>query len=649
MKPRSVQVAKEARQLAWPWAMVMLPGLLFLASPWASTFLAVQIRGALWRRMDWELILVEAGAFLGTALLAALTLGAEFQYRTLALRLAQPVERHELWRQKFLVTIAAVAPPAMIYVLVFDMRFGRPFAVMAAVWIVVITASAIPATLLARSTLGALALMCFPQGAVQAGWALSEKYGPFPQAFWWAVAVVVVAYVAAMIWLGRRMLVRFQAVEGMQAGEAFVPGAHLVPEFVAAWFRCRPTQPLANLVRRELRLLRTLWMLSLLSVVAWIFVVAFRLMPLGPGRQSWRAEVVFGLTVIFSFLIAVLAGVLSLGEDKSWGTHSWHMTLPVSISVQWLVKLGTAAFTSVMCAFALPMSVLLVGGWLRGSPWLYVHHELLWTWPLEVALSTFTAFWCACAVKGAVRATLWLAPVVIGVLFAGEAGAWLADFIGSHGGLVEGAVAKLDPITLNRVFAYIWSSLTPAGLLALALVPLFALGLMQSRRLFRAEGDDTKLHVVRCATPLLALNLAGAFAGSLFMAFSIEAVRQEDAILRETHVAIEILHSANTRPAAAPQQLTVNDLARVAPLSDQTRRWLGDASIIAVPEPFAANTNTALGCGWWCYWQFLPGAPGRTAVPYSAVIRMAGGGHNCSMRFTPVGDARYGTLGAMCD
>jgi len=415
-------------------------------------------------------------------------------------------------------------------------------------------------------------------------------------------------------------------------------------------FRCRPTQPLANLVRREFRLLRALWPLSVLSVAVWIFLAVFDLVPGGPVRKSDAADVAFGLNVMGSVLIAVLAGVLSLGEEKTSGTHAWHMTLPVSASVQWLVKLGVAVFAGVLCASALPMTVLLVAGWLRGSPGLYVSGDVLWIWPLEVSAITLIAFWCACVVKGMVRATLLLFPLMVAVFFAGGVGSWLAGLLPFR--FVEHVVARLDPISLNHVVARLWAmGFWPNALFWLAPAPLFAVGLIQSHRLFRAEADDTKLRVALCTAPLLAISLGCTFAVSLFMMFAGEAGHQQDALLHETHTAIEMLQPVADRETAGPQRLTVNDLAKVAPLSDQTRRWLRDSSIIVVPEASSANTNAARVLVPGGFYRVLPGAPDTTALAYSAVIRMARGGRNCSLRFAPVANPvrRYGILVGLCD
>src|ERR1051325_8957940 len=107
--------------------------------------------------------------------------------------------------------------------------------VMAATWIVVTVSGVIPFTLITRTTLGGMVLAQFGTVGVTLGWNYYEKHGQFPPLVLLAMALALAAYSAVMIWLGRRMFLRFQAVDGMQAGESFVPGAQLVPQAVMGW------------------------------------------------------------------------------------------------------------------------------------------------------------------------------------------------------------------------------------------------------------------------------------------------------------------------------------------------------------------------------------------------------------------------------
>src|ERR1041385_8265549 len=99
MSPR---LTKEFRSLLLPWSTVALVGIV-------PACLQALLR-ATWN---------DAGEFLdfcatfiffgGTALLAAMSFGTEFQQRTAPLLLSQPVERARLWREKLLVLVVATA------------------------------------------------------------------------------------------------------------------------------------------------------------------------------------------------------------------------------------------------------------------------------------------------------------------------------------------------------------------------------------------------------------------------------------------------------------------------------------------------------------------------------------------------------------
>jgi TM2 domain-containing membrane protein YozV len=637
MKSSSAQIVKEARQLAWPWTILMLAGLFVLARPWFSALPALPMSSAPWQRLtEW---ILPIGAFFGSSLLAALPLGNEFQFRTLAMRFAQPVERRDLWRQKFLVTVAAVAPPAVIYCLAIGQRFGWPFAVMAAIWIVVTIAGVIPFTLIARSTLGGMVLAQFGTTGVSFGWMYYEKHGQFPPLVLPALAIVLVAYTAVMIWLGRRMFLRFQAVDGMQAGEAFVPGARLVPRAVAEWFRSRPAQPLSNLLRREFHLLRTLWPLSVLYLAAWIFLVVFHQVP--DNRPESRL-VAFAMTVILGVLIAVLAGTLSLGEEKTAGTHEWHMTLPVSISAQWGVKLLFALFTSLVCTALLPMSVLLLGGWVSGSAAQFLTGKIAVVWIAEAVGITFVAFWCACVVRGTVQATLWVFPVCFAIVFANNAPWLLAESANLFEKFVPGIFSRLDPIAVWRAVSRLFPILESEKSLVIAIAPLLAVGLIQSHRLFRAQVAANKLRIVQCALPLLIVAFLCGSVGVVYMAVLRESSRQQYTILRETDAAIAAAQAADPRP----RLLSMDDLAKAAPLSEVTQHWLRNASITVASAPDRVGT----GPGRYFPGRMMFSVPSsrlQNGVPYSAVVRTASG-TQCSLMFQIQKEGPVGFVTAIC-
>ncbi|MGO8735277.1 MAG: hypothetical protein ACLQVM_21070 [Terriglobia bacterium] len=139
----ATRILKEARPLFWPWCAVALSGVVPLVYPLA-----------------WTPLIYLIGFFI-IPVLATLSLGNEFQHRTLSLLLSQPVGRMEIWGEKLSVTIVATVSAVLVFSLALRATLFRPdWRVWAfgAAWIVAITASATFWTLFTRSTVGGVAL-----------------------------------------------------------------------------------------------------------------------------------------------------------------------------------------------------------------------------------------------------------------------------------------------------------------------------------------------------------------------------------------------------------------------------------------------------------------------------------------------------------
>src|SRR5215469_527820 len=108
MNAKATRIFKEARLLFWPWCAVIIAGTL---RPLESYF-AMMGSNPSWQGFHLVEPISFVGFFIGIPLLATLTLGSEFQHRTLGLLLSQPVERTEIWGAKISVTIVAVLSAA---------------------------------------------------------------------------------------------------------------------------------------------------------------------------------------------------------------------------------------------------------------------------------------------------------------------------------------------------------------------------------------------------------------------------------------------------------------------------------------------------------------------------------------------------------
>lgn len=198
------------------------------------------------------------------------------------------------------------------------------------------------------------------------------------------------------------------------------------------------------------------------------------------------------------------------------------MTLPVSARRHWLIKLVMAMFTGLVCAVLLPVCVMVLLGRIFGSPLMFVDQAMggltivegtIFGWFLVFvdqamhgaipgllltgALLTFASFWCACAVKGTVRAALWLVPAIAVVILAVRTGDWMSPK------LVDLVVSGSDPLkdlrftsAVSNLQSFVMGA-TPLGVVTLLLVPTLLLGVIQSYRLFRAPLQDSILSVIR--------------------------------------------------------------------------------------------------------------------------------------------------------
>jgi polyhydroxybutyrate depolymerase len=242
--------------------------------------------------------------------------------------------------------------------------------------------------------------------------------------------------------------------------------------------------------------------------------------------------VLYTPVILFAPLVAILAGSLSIWEEKTSGTQSWHMTLPVSARRQWLIKLTMALFTGLACAVLLPVFVMVVLGFIFGTSFMFVEQAMgglmiaggsigLAGGPLfgflflfvnqtvpglllTALLLTVAAFWCACAVRGTVRAVLWYVPAIGAGLLAGRCGGWIAPK------LLELVVSKFHPFAdfrfvnaiSNLHLQFFFALATPLRVVTVLLFPTLVIAVIQSYRLFRAQLQDSILSVIRNLLPL---------------------------------------------------------------------------------------------------------------------------------------------------
>jgi hypothetical protein len=569
MNARTVRIRKEARALFWPWCAVVIAGALPVLLPHSSAAANLTV----------------LGFFFGIPLLATLSLGNEFYHRTFSVWLSQPASRMQLWGEKMSVMCAAVLS-AGIVTLIGMFFFALPemnltYNKAAAVAYVLVTmASATYWTLAARSTVGGFILIgcifwIFYLFIGEIG-SLTQRDGVFytvppPATATIAIFSFAICFAALMLWLGARKLARFQVTGASSGEDLLTAGPSVMPEALAEWFRSRPTGATLNLIRKELRLLRPLWVIELLVVVYLACLAIFRLLPTPPVLlpQTLLQWVVLGPPAITCVGLGGLAGILPLGEERTSGTFAWHMTLPISARRQWLIKLVVAMVSGLACTVLLPVLTMMAGGSVYGSPFMFVHVAAVRDDLIFLPILILACFWSACAANGTVRAATWAMPAVAAIPFATAGGTWLGRELANTTGTLKDLVASsfhLNPLAFAKV-----TDLARSHVLWL-FVPTLLVALFQSYRLFRTPPQNSALWILRCLLPPVAVTLLWSFSASAgFLSSHWEP-------FEETRQALN-----QFQPGTTKIEFRGEDFARSSALSVPTRRWLKGSIIIVAP------------------------------------------------------------------
>jgi hypothetical protein len=467
-------------------------------------------------------------------------------------------------------------------------RLGAPLAVIAAFFIATV-ASAPLWTLVARSMIGGLVfslagallvLLLGGQGAVHwhLGWRMSKvipDYGNPDSAMALGSVFASLIYSGASLCAARRKFERLELKDPILGESTILSGA--APPRVRGWrwLRIRPSGPLGNLVRKELRLQRPTLVVAGAFCVCWLAAVVLKPSnPEGIYQILWQ-----GLACGYIVLAVALAGSISQGEERALGLAAWHLTLPISARRQWLVKLAVAAAAAIVLGVVLP-GVLALATLPEARDTLANLDSgglLLRALPVGAGLGLFfaLAFWASTLLKDTLGA-FFMAMLGAGALWLC---ATLSGALAEHSdGLETGLVRELSAW---------WQRPAPvdpapcAFALGAVAVSLAALG--QSRRQFRRAQVPTRVIIGSAALLLAIAALAGAWWGDYRV--SASAMNEYTAPLQA-----EVFQAVRALPYTEKQyrsglSLTASDLEKVYPLSTQTQRWLKGAELIVRSNP----------------------------------------------------------------
>jgi hypothetical protein len=637
------RLAKETRQLLWPWfavVSVVAAPLWLLVLKTVSFSPPTVFQAMAFARLGrylptspldyWAaprnyalspfVLAAMIGLLLGCALLVALSFGAEFQHRTLPMLLGQPCTRLRLWGEKMLVLAGLILLAAAVYVVGMSHNWSRAVEVMrpASYTLLPLVCSAGFWTLFARSTLGGVVFSVGSLGAVLmtvvfAVEKIWEKEPVLAGRKYDLISVIVgLAYAALFLWLSWRKFSRLElnATDGGESGLGATP-VSTAP--TVAVLRCRPGSPLGNLVRKELRLLRPLLRFALLFVLFWWALVAYaRFLP----KQQMGVETLLHLgSVAYIALSLLLAGCLSLCEERSLGLHVTNLTQPVAVGTQRRIKFLVALAVGLLVGVVLPIALSLLTGQTLNTPFdPYIRTgEHVGLGLAILCLLVLLGQWSAAMVSRVTHAILLAALAAVGVFAAIQLGIWLGggnmrtgfmfthmnvsardyfrseiyggrsvvsapdwfadmtEWIAAHGQLSSASFEKL-----MRPYAPTEFMLWPVvGVLTLVLA-------IQAWRAFRVPPKRWSLSLGRLT--IATLLCAWLEIGFMRVASTMSLGIRSSSLYQETQAAFAALKLPPVPPVTARRRwidvkISLAELEATGKLSAQTKYWLRNATL----------------------------------------------------------------------
>jgi ABC-type transport system involved in multi-copper enzyme maturation permease subunit len=437
------RLRKEFRGLLVPWASTLAAALLMPAQILPNGTWAHAVPGWAKQIVDFLSGLSPVLFFSGIIAMAAGTFGMEFQHRTTAVWLSQPVSRARLWKDKMLVLAAAViisSLAAVIALVVIQRLIGTQWApnqdskevliegaLGAALFIFANACSGCYWTLLARSTLGGIVFSLGSQFALVASvYVAAEKLsGDNARLILAAIGVGGLLYAITFLILGWRKFMTCE-LRDSTPGQGSFQLDPLIGLISGRWLRNAQRKGVVNLLRKELGLSVSLFVITAVFVACWL--LSLGALWLMPGRRD-SFQIVFGVLIsIYLPVMAVLSGSLSVIEEKTLGTHAWQLTLPVSSWRKWFIKLAVGLALGIVLGLLLPLLLWFITGPALGTGPQTVLENGNWKgillfWGAGFVLS----FWGATLVSTPARAALTAVLGLCGICSLVFLGTWCAE------------------------------------------------------------------------------------------------------------------------------------------------------------------------------------------------------------------------------
>ena len=537
--------------------------------------MAVTLAGA-WgmsadRALSWPSAISIRAAFLafllGTPLLAALPFGEEFHHRTMILLLSEPVSRARIWLDKWLAVVTVLAVLAGIQFAVFSIRRPEVPPQVAIMFVVMVACSAPLWTLVARSTIGGLVftVSVIMMQELAMGLFISRVLGITTRQDVFVdlpgLHAIRAAYALVTLGLGWRAFARFQV-----AGAGFSVGTGIADGW--AILRPRRGRLLGNIVRKELMLQRPAFMAAAAFVACWLVSLGAVSMQ---TRPEWLAEALFPLLIaIYMPLVIVLAGTIPVGEETSLGIRAWHLTLPVSVRVQWGIKLVVSITIGLVLGLALPAAMsALAGVVVPQGPGRNSFFEVPFI--LLVAGAVMLAFWASTLVGDTVKAAVATGVAVLGV---GVCGA------------LAGRLISMDSFRASFLTQIVVRNQLPPDYFQTDTVLMLIIGCGIGLGLLLAAWQSlAAFRQARIGTRTAGRYAATLFVASLGLAIATFTVTQavfatNAAPVGELMAAVQALPLTGLDAAGTNgREVTLEELDRAHALSADARQWLANTTI----------------------------------------------------------------------
>ncbi len=338
-----------------------------LLGPWLTSLFVVQVPLGIDSVSPTLNMIVFAAT---CALLAAIPFGIEFQHRTLAALLAQPVDRRRIATEKLQVLGMALATHTVFFLISWQstlQSFGPSTEILIGLAIGVAVACTTPWwTLVTRGVLPGMVFASAVPLVIVVGWgslaseaqllAASEK-DRYPNMENWVSAIsyllaTAIPPLAATLGIQGtyRRWNRLEARDGasLEREGIFAQGVR------CAWLApLIPRGPVWKLVLKEIRLQTVTWAALGLALVSALLAAGL----VGRLSISYLREYLNGLVMLFSAATLIFAGATSLAEERRLGILDGQLLLPATRRLQWWIKVAVCLLLAVPAAWTMAVAL----------------------------------------------------------------------------------------------------------------------------------------------------------------------------------------------------------------------------------------------------------------------------------------------------